>query len=192
MQSASNTPPGTPHGPWLIQRSTTVYQDPWLHVRRDEVIRPDGQPGTHSIVTIKPGVCVIAIQDDVVYLTEEFHYAVGRITLEGVSGGRDHDETPLECAKRELAEELGISANSWLHLGSIDPFTASVLSPTELFVATDLTFHTAAPEGTEVIRRVEMPFNQVMAAINEGRITHAPTCVVLLRYALQILGKPLI
>ena len=95
MQSASNTPPGTPHGPLLIQRSTTVYQDPWLHVRRDEVIRPDGQPGTHSIVTIKPGVCVIAIQDDVVYLTEEFHYAVGRITLEGVSGGRDHDETPL-------------------------------------------------------------------------------------------------
>lgn len=192
MQPASDKPRGTPHGPWLIQQTATVYQDPWLHVRRDEVIRPDGQPGTHSVVTIKPGVCVLAIQDKTVYLTEEFHYAVGRITLEGVSGGREHNEPPLLCAKRELAEELGISANNWKHLGVVDPFTASVVSPTDLFVASDLSFHADAPEGTEIIRRVVMPFSQALAAINDGHITHAPTCVVLLRYALQVLGKPLI
>jgi ADP-ribose pyrophosphatase len=51
-------------------------------------------------------VTVIAVDDDnFVHLTEEFHYAVGRVTLEGVSGGIDPGETAEEAAKRELAEE---------------------------------------------------------------------------------------
>jgi len=42
------------HGPWQIVQSQEVYRDPWTAVRKDDVIRPDGQPGTHSVVTIKP------------------------------------------------------------------------------------------------------------------------------------------
>jgi pilus assembly protein CpaE len=70
------------HGPWQIVQSQEVYRDPWTVVRKDDVIRPDGQPGTHTVVTIKPGVCVLALDDEQhVYLTEEFHYGVGRTTV---------------------------------------------------------------------------------------------------------------
>ena len=86
---------GTAHGPWKILNTTEVYADPWLKVRKDDVIRPDGNPGTHSVVTIKHGVCVLAYQDDTIYLTKEFHYAVGRVTLEAVSGGREADEPAI-------------------------------------------------------------------------------------------------
>src|SRR6056297_861698 len=139
----------TPHGPWKILKSTQVYSDPWMQVQKDDVIRPDGALGTHSVARIKAGVCVLAWQDDQVYLTEEFHYGVGRVTLEAVSGGRESDERPLDCAQRELAEELGIVAATWKPLSTVDPFTASVVSPTNLFLATDLTFQDSAPEGTE-------------------------------------------
>ena len=72
------------------------------------MVRPDGNPGTYSTVRIKPGVCVIAIDnDDILYLTKEFHYAVGRDTIEGVSGGIEDTETAQLAAKRELAEEIG-------------------------------------------------------------------------------------
>jgi len=95
------------HGPWHIVESHEVYRDPWIAVRKDDVIRPDGKPGTHSVVTLKPGVTVLAIDEEVnVYLTEEFHYGVGRITIEAVSGGTEIDELPLDTAKRELQEEL--------------------------------------------------------------------------------------
>ena len=181
---------GTPHGPWIIQKSQNVYQDPWLSVRQDIVIRPDGHPGTHSVVSIKSGVCVLAFQGDTIYLTEEFHYAVGRVTLEAVSGGIEQGEPAMECAKRELAEELGITAGSWYAIGMVDPFTASVVSPTQLFLATDLTFHDDAPEGTELITRIAMPMTEVLAAVYDGRITHAPTCVAILRHALQVFGQP--
>jgi len=172
---------GVPRGPWTVLQSTEVYTDPWLSVRKDDVIRPDGLPGTHSVVTIKPGVCVLAVDGDDVVLTSEFHYAVGRVTLEAVSGGREPDEPAQECAARELLEELGIRAGRWQQLTTIDPFTASVLSPTVLFLASDLSFEQAQPEGTELIEPVRLSLADAYAAVCDGRITHTPTCLLIQR-----------
>ncbi|MCR9197491.1 MAG: NUDIX hydrolase [Planctomycetaceae bacterium] len=176
------------HGPWTVLKTTDEYSDPWLSVRKDDVIRPDGLPGTHSVVTIKPGVCVLAIDGDDVILTREFHYAVGRVTLEAVSGGREPGEEAMECASRELHEELGIRAASWQQLTTIDPFTASVVSPTVLFLATDLTFEDAQPEGTELIEPVRMTLTDAYAAVCDGRITHAPTCLLIQRRWIDVLS----
>src|SRR4029079_1084532 len=104
-------------GPWQVLKTTSVYHDPWSEGRRDDVIRPDGKPGTHSVVTIRPGVSVLLLDDEgFAYLTEEFHYGVGRYTLELVSGGLDDGEDPLAGARREAQEELGISAGEWVPL----------------------------------------------------------------------------
>lgn len=172
------------HGPWRIQATEEVYRDPWLAVRCDRVIRPDGQPGTHSVVTIKPGVSVLACDDDGnVYLTDEFHYAIGRNSIEVVSGGIDDGESPEQAARRELSEELGISVHTLTSLGRVDPFTSSLLSPTELFLATDLEFGTASPEGTEQIRTVKVTLAEAVAMVERSEITHAPSCVAILKAA---------
>ncbi len=174
------------HGPWQITESADVYTDPWIRVRRDEVVRPDGKPGTHSVVHLKPGVSVLAMDAERnVYLTEEFHYGVGRVTLEVVSGGVEAGEDELETAKRELREEIGITAASWESLGVCDPFTASVVSPTRLFLATDLVHGVATPEGTEQIRCVKMSFDEAVDAVNDGRISHAPSALLILKIALR-------
>jgi ADP-ribose pyrophosphatase len=170
------------HGPWKIVRSHDIYKDPWIDVRWDDVIRPDGRPGIHSVIRLKPGVTVLALDEEgAVYLTEEFHYAVGRVTLEAVSGGIDPDEDAPAAARRELREELGIEAARWLDLGSVDPFTTNVVSPTGLFLAQGLTFLDSAPEGTEQIRCVKLPFPEAVAMVLDGRISHSPTCVVILK-----------
>ncbi len=171
-------------GPWKVIESTQVYQDPWLSVRKDDVIRPDGKHGTHSVVTIKPGVSVLAIDDDMnVYLTSEFHYAVDRVTLETVSGGIEPNEDALETAKRELREEIGVVADAWTDLGTCDPFTASLLSPTKLFLAQGLTFVDDQPEGTEVIDTVTMPLDEAIQCVMQSKITHAPSCTLILKAA---------
>ena len=175
-----------PYGPWQIKTSAVMYEDPWVCVRRDEVIRPDGLDGTYAIVAVKPGVCVVAIDDDGnVHLTEEFHYAVGRVTLEGVSGGIEAGHTATETAHRELAEELGITAQRLIQLGVTDPFTSSVHSPTALFVAMGIRKGAATPEPTELIRPVVMSLEDAVEAVLLGQITHSPTCIILLRMAIQ-------
>jgi len=178
------------HGPWTILSTNQVYQDPWITVQRDEVIRPDGKPGTYAVVHIKPGVCVLPMDAERnVYLTEEFHYAVGETTIECVSGGRDDNEPPLVAAQRELQEELGIEADQWLDLGRLDPFTASVLSPTQLFLAQGLRMVEAAPEGTELIRRVAVSLDTAVDWVVKSLITHAPSMTLILKAARIVDGK---
>lgn len=180
----------TKHGPWTIVGSREGYRDPWLAVRRDEVIRPDGNPGSYVVATLKPGVCVLAVGDDgTAYLTEEFHYGVGRVTLEAVSGGVEPGEDPLVTAKRELQEEIGLEADEWTDLGVVDPFTANVVSPTRLYLARGLRFVDDAPEGTEQIRRVAISLAEAVKKVLASEVTHGPSCVLILKAALRLGGS---
>ena len=175
------------HGPWQILARRDVYRDPWIDVTRDEVLRPDGQPGSHCIVRLKAGVSVLALDNEgVAHLTEEFHYAVGRTTLEVVSGGIDEGESPAEAARRELQEELGITAEEWIDLGQCDPSTSVVTSPTRLYLARKLTFGSTAMEGTEQIHRREVPFETAVQMALDGRISHAPSALLILKARLQL------
>lgn len=172
------------HGPWKVLASREVYRDAWLTLTADEVIRPDGEPGTFAVVQAKAGVSVLALDDDrTVHLTEEFRYAVGRPSLEVVSGGREPTEDALSAAQRELKEELGIEASEWTDFGTLDPTTSMVVSPVRLFLARSLRVGQSAREGTEQIRRVRLPLGEALDAVLDGRITHAPSCVLLLRAA---------
>ncbi len=169
-------------GPWQVLRQQVVYGDPWTRVRKDDVVRPDGQRGTYTVVHVKPGVCVLAMDDDGhVFLTEEYHYGVERVTIEAVSGGVERSEDPLATAQRELREELGIIADEWIPLGVCDPFTANVVSPTQLYLARQLTFGQQDPEGTELIRCVRMTLQEAAEQVLDSQITHAPSCLTILK-----------
>ncbi len=174
----------TPHGPWNVLRSHEVYRDPWLTLRKDDVIRPDGQPGTYVVATIKPGVCVLAADDEgVAHLTEEFHYGVGRMTLECVSGGIEPGGEPLPTARRDRQEERGIVAERWTELGVVAPITSNIDSPVRLFLARGLTFGEPDREGTETMRRRAMPLGEALRSALASEITHAPSCVLILKAA---------
>lgn len=170
-----------PHGPWTIKSTEQIYRDPFVELTLDQVIRPDGNDGQHVVVKIKPGVCVVAVDDDRnIHLTKEFHYAVGRDSIEAVSGGVEPNEDADLTAKRELQEELGLEAKAWKFLTTVDPFTTCLASPTRLYLATDLSNVETNPEGTEQIEHVIMPLSKAAAMVADGEITHAPSCVAIL------------
>jgi ADP-ribose pyrophosphatase len=157
-------------------------------VDRDQVIRPDGAPGTHCIVHLLHGISVLAVDDDgTAYLTQDFHYGVGRTTIEVVSGGVEAGEDPLSAAQRELREELGITAGQWLDMGVCDPFTTIVVSPTRLFLARQLTFGPRELEGTEQTCVFSAPFDQIVQMVFDSQITHGPSSVLILK-AREVMG----
>lgn len=175
------------YGPWIIKGTQTVYEDPFVEVQLDQVVRPDSKDGQHVVVYMKAGVCVVPLDEEKnVYLTREFHYGIGRQSLEGVSGGIEPGESVLKTAQRELAEELGWAAENWKLLTTVDPFTTIVVSPTKLYLATGLSPVPASPEGTEQIESVKLPLAEAVRMVAEGEISHAPTCVLLLMVSAQL------
>jgi ADP-ribose pyrophosphatase len=180
----------TDNGPWKVLASKESYCNGWFSVRTDSVIRPDGTRGNYSVIQVKPGVCVLPVEDGFVYLAEEFRYAMGKWCLEAASGGSDLGEDPLTTARRELKEELGIEASEWTEEGTFHANTSFINGPLQLFVARGLTLGEPKPDSTEQIRRVKMSLREAVAAVMERRITHGPTQVLVLKLALMPGGKP--
>ncbi len=179
------------NGPWTIKRTATKYQNPWIEVREDQVVAPDGRPSLFGIVKMKAGISVLPVDDrGYVYLTKEFHYAIGRKSVEVVSGAIEKNERPLDAAKRELEEELGIRARKWNALGVVNPFTTAIQSPAYIFLARTLTFGPNHPEAIERIEPIKMRLKQAVQMVMESKITHGPSCVLILK-AKEFLSKRL-
>lgn len=179
-----NEPSTSWRGPWQVLNTTEIYRDPWLVLTKDDVIRPDGRPGTHTITRLKDGVSVLPLDaDGFVFLTEEFHYAQGRRAIEVISGGVESDEELPTAAARELREEVGIVASRWTPLGVVDPLTSQAIAPISLFLAEGLSFVDASPDGTETIQRLRVPFAEAVGMVMRGEITHSGSCVLILKAA---------
>lgn len=83
----------------------------------DDVVKPDGDDGKYATIDFIPGVSVLPVdENNFVYLTKQFRYALRRTDLEVISGTVE-DENFLEAAKRETREEFGIEAEEWTSLG---------------------------------------------------------------------------
>ena len=167
---------------WTITDSRIVYKNPWISVKEDKVVRPDGKDGIFGVVEMKPGVSVLPIDNEGnVYLTKEYHYAVERETIEAISGGIDNEEDNIEAAKRELKEETGIIASEFIDLGVVDPFTTVVVSPNYMYLAKGLEFSEANPEGTENIKIVKVSIQKAIQWVLESKITHGATTTLILK-----------
>lgn len=172
----------TKKGPWTVVGTKSIYKNPWMDVREDKVIRPDGKDGIYGIVRIKPGVTILPMDNEGnVFLVEQYRYTTESKTVEAVSGGVENNESALDAGKRELKEEAGIEAKEWIELGEFYPMTTIVESKNYLFLAKDLTFSKAIPDGTENIKLFKISLNQAIEWIMEGKITNSVTATILFK-----------
>jgi 8-oxo-dGTP pyrophosphatase MutT (NUDIX family) len=169
------------NGPWKIKESQRVFKNEFLELINDKVIQPDGEDGEYATVQMKPGVLVLAIDDeDNVYLTKQFRYALGAESLETIAGGMD-EGSPLKNAKREAKEEMGIEADEWISFGTAETDTSIVRSKAHFFVARKLKFAEPEREGTEAMKPVKIKFDEAVEKVLSGEIKHALSCLLILK-----------
>lgn len=171
--------------PWTTRGSRVVYANPWITVREDDVVRPDGEDGIYGVITTRVATGVVAVtDDDRVVLVGQWRYPLERYSWEVVEGGTDDGETPEQAAARELQEEAGLVAEHWEPLGG-PVHLSNCFSAEEgrLFVARGLREVEATPDGTEELVRRLVPVDDAIALVDDGTITDAMSVVALLRYA---------
>jgi 8-oxo-dGTP pyrophosphatase MutT (NUDIX family) len=187
----TQTPPeATATGPWLRTSRRTGYENDWITVWHDEVIRPDGGPGIYGVVhfaNLAAGVVVLDDRDRVV-LVGQHRYTLDEWSWEIPEGGIPPGETPLDGIRRELREETGVEAAEWLELGRVHLSNSISDEAGILYLATHLTHGPASPEPTEQLEIRWLPFDDALAMTLDGRITDALSIIGLQRVALARLA----
>lgn len=169
--------------PWQTLGSRTVYENPWIQVREDNVVRPDGQPGLYGVVSPKNlAIGVVPLHDDgTVTLVGQFRYTMNEYSWEIPEGGCPLGEAPEAAARRELLEETGLRAEKLLPLGGELHLSNSFSDERGyLFLATGLTQGEAAPEGTEQILTRRLPLSAAAELARRGEINDALSVLGLL------------
>jgi ADP-ribose pyrophosphatase len=121
--------------------SETIYEGHFFTVLRGRYRHEDGEEVEREIVT-HPGAVGIVVLDDAeqLWFVRQPREALGIPDLLELPAGKldEEGESPLDTAKRELAEEIGKQAETWEPLGSFYTSPGFTDEEVHLFLATGI------------------------------------------------------
>ncbi|MDT4895978.1 MAG: hypothetical protein QOH25_1055 [Acidobacteriota bacterium] len=169
--------------PWQKLASREVYDNVWINVREDSVIRPDNEPGIYGVVHFKNiAIGILAIEDEFIYLVGQYRYALDRYSWEIPEGGCGEGEEPLAAARRELEEETGLHAERWEKIGEAHLSNSVTDELAIWFLATGLTQGKHSSEGAEQLQVRRVTFQEALEMALRGEITDALSLLAIMQY----------
>jgi mutator protein MutT len=143
----------------------TAWQGETFAVRVERFRHADGAVVEREIVRRVDAAAIVAYDDAHVWLVRQPREAILQVTLELPAGKLDEGESPLQCARRELAEEIGREAEHWEEIETYYPSSGYTDEAVHLFVATGLRERDPEPDPGERIEVVRWPLSDIDAAI---------------------------
>ncbi|MET0356309.1 MAG: NUDIX hydrolase [Cellvibrio sp.] len=175
-------------GGWKTKTTAVVYENPWIKVSHEEVITPKGTNGIYGVVHFKnTAIGVVPIDDKGnTWLVKQSRYALNQYTWEIPEGGCPYGEEPINAAKRELEEEVGLQARHWEQLMTMHLSNSVTDEFCVVFVARDLFAGQQQLEATEDIEYKKLPLTEAIEMVKRGEITDGISVAALLRLALAL------
>jgi ADP-ribose pyrophosphatase len=137
-----------------------------------------------EIVEHPGAVAIVAVDSEgMVALVRQPREAARKELLELPAGTLEDGEEPLECARRELEEETGLTGGTWRELAAFYTTPGFCRERMHLFAAEGVEHGEASPEADEQLELVRWPANDIASKL--GEIEDAKTLAGLLLY----LGK---
>lgn len=162
-----------------------IFTGKILKLRVDTVELPDGRESTREIVEHRGAVAIVVINDDnEIFMVRQYRKPVEKVLLEIPAGTMEKNEEPLECARRELSEETGLTAAHWEHIlsyYSAPGFSDELL---HLYAATGLEPGETHPDQDEFLELVKMPLNEAYRLIFDGTIVDGKS-IIGIQYAMK-------
>jgi 8-oxo-dGTP pyrophosphatase MutT (NUDIX family) len=151
--------------------SRTVYEGRIARVRLDEFRYPDGSTSVREVVGHPGAVAIVAHDGRFLYLVRQPREAVGEEALLELPAGKLDvaGESRLDCAKRELAEEVGKSASRWEELKSFYTSPGFAEEEVTVYLATGLEDVGATADDEERLEIIAWPLEELDQAIAECR-----------------------
>lgn len=175
-----------PDGPGLIA-SKAVHRGKIIDLSIDRVRFPDGSTGELEMVRHSGAAAVLPVlgdpdgPDPQILLIRQYRYATGGFLLEVPAGRPDAPGEDWEvCARRELREETGLTAERMIPLTAIYTTPGFSDERIHLFMATGLRAGDTTLDADEFVEPVTLPLSEALERIRDGGITDAKTICTLL------------
>jgi len=175
-------------GSWKIKSSNEIYDNPWINVKEHQVINPGNADGIYGEIHFKNiAIGIIPLDEEYnTWIVGQHRFPIDMYSWEIIEGGGKIGVDPIESAKRELAEEAGIVAESYeliqkMHLSNSvsDEFGL-------IYIAKGLSFQESAPEIDEELVIKKVPFYQLYQAVMNGDMTDSLTVAGVLKTKILI------
>ncbi|WP_288582692.1 NUDIX hydrolase [uncultured Methylobacterium sp.] len=168
--------------PWVTLSRERRYEDRYLGVDLDQLRHESGREHPHVALRFKVfGVAVLPVDPaGRVTLIGQYRYVLDRFTWELPRGSGSVSDDALATARRELSEETGDEAGSWLELLRLDASPGISSERVPGFVAWNLTRGPSHPDPQESLRIRRLPFAAAVDEALSGAITDGPSVALLL------------
>ncbi|KLU66232.1 ADP-ribose pyrophosphatase [Desulfosporosinus acididurans] len=151
-----------------------IFEGRMLRLERDRVLLPNGSETYREVVRHPGAVAVIALQDQEILMVRQYRYPIARETLEIPAGKIDPQESPLNCAIRELREETGYKGTMEL-MGTFyttPGFTDEVM---HIFLARDLVWDPLPTDDDEFLMVEKIPWSEALRRACQNEFSDAKT-----------------
>lgn len=168
---------------WRILSAKTLYDNPWIRLRRYDTIAPTGALADYALVHFKKiAVGVLPVDaDGSVHLVGQSRFPSGAYSWEAPEGGCEPNEDPLECARREMAEEAGVQAEHILKVLEMDLSNSVTDEQSICYIGWGLSPASGELDAVELLRRRRLPFLEAVQEASDGRIRDSLTVAMLYR-----------
>jgi ADP-ribose pyrophosphatase len=157
-------------------QSRKMYKGRAFDVRKDEVRLPDGRTTNLDIVDHVNAVTILPLDTDgQIWLVRQYRHPAGTEILELPAGTLEEGEDPLECAHRELQEEIGMGAGSLEKIGEYYLAPGYSTEYMYVYLALELYPSDLPRDEDEFLTVVRYPLARVFEAIRLGEIRDAKT-----------------
>lgn len=164
--------------------SKITYRGKIFNITSNKVKLKNNHIASREVVKKNSAACVIAVtKNKNIVLVKQFRYAIGKHLIEIPAGKMENFEKhPLLCAKRELLEETGFKAPSWINLGPILPCPGFCDEKLFLFLAKNsFKAQTPKPDPDEFLQTITIPLDLAVKKATFGLFSDAKTVCSILK-----------
>jgi ADP-ribose pyrophosphatase len=165
----------------MTESIRNVFTGRVLRLNLERVRLPNGRVAELEIAHHPGGAAVVAVDEaGRVCLLRQFRHAAGGWIDELPAGKLDGGEPPIDCARRELAEEAGVTARQWDRLGEYLSSPGVFTEVVHVFLARGLEPVVAQPEEHEVFEARWLPFEEAADQAARGELRDGKSLVGLM------------
>ena len=158
-----------------------VFTGPVFSVESGVVKEPGGVRARRDVVRHSSSVAVLPVHPDgTITLIRQYRYAFRKRVIEIPAGRIDRGETPLQAAKRELREEIGLGARVWEKIVRMVPSPGLCDETVTIFRASDFFASFAEPDPDERIEVLRVSLTAGMRRLSRENPQDAKTLVALM------------